>query len=184
MASPFQITDGERNVDVDVGGGIVNIPMEHSQIHKGNAYRVDTKQNVADGNTVNIVLTTGDKAVHATMIVASEGSANVAFYEDIDLTANTGNALTPKNAYREKGDNSSVSAVENGTVNTSNATQIVDTFIGSQGSGFFDPTGSGSHETRVEWILKRNTSYALVLENTSGNTELKHIGFDWYERLM
>jgi len=184
MAIPVIITDGVRNARIDeLSHSQEVILFEHHQIHKGANYRASIRQVVGSGNSINLSITTPSSATrcHLTVFVGSGNSSNIAFYENTVLTANTGNAITPRNANRNFHDTSESVVKSNATVNTSNSTTLTLSFIGQPGATPANPDVGGTSEGRFEWILKPNKNYSVIMTETGSVSQLMEIAFDWYE---
>jgi hypothetical protein len=184
MAMPVLISDGERLATIDpVSRSLQSIDHPHHEIHEGVNYRASLTASVGSGNSITLTITTpaAPKQCHMLLEVTTGNSANAVVYEATALTANTGNAITPRNANRNYPDNSTATVVANATVNTTNRTQLVNTFIGQPGANPFQSDLGGQIASRHEWVLKPATSYTVQLTETGATTQLMHIGMDWYE---
>lgn len=184
MPVPTQISDGERIASIDhLTNALEVLDYPHHEIHNGTNYRAKLTQEVGSGNSISLTITTptDGKQCHMLFDISTGNSANVVIYEDTAVTANTGNAVTPLNANRNYPDSSGSTVVSNATVNTTNRVELVDTFIGQPGSNPSDPDTGGESASRHEWILKEGKSYTVVVTETASETQLMHIGFDWYE---
>jgi len=101
-------------------------------------------------------------------------------YELSEVT--NGDAVTPRNANRNFADASTMqSTVQDADVVTTNAAIIGLRHIGALGAKPNDPSFGGGATSRHEWVLKANTWYTVVLEETAAVTQLMWIGLDWYE---
>lgn len=178
---PIQITDGERNLKLDAGRGLPSIEWDHHKIHDGSTYRASHHEETANGNSVEVTITTpNDKKCHLQFHGFSSGSSEINFYEDVEVTANTGNEISVYNADRTSTNETEAAVVEGATINTDNAALIANTVVGSAG-GFFTADYPGYHDTRHEWILKPGKSYTVQITNTTGDAAELHANLDWYE---
>lgn len=184
MPIPIQITDGERIASLDHSTNSLQVmDYPHHEIHNGTNYRASWTQNVGSGNSISLSITTpaSGPQCHILFSVASGKSCNIAIYEDTEITANTGNTVTPRNSNRNYPDNSQSSVVANATVNTTGRVQLVDAFVGQPGGGILDPAVGGEIEGRIEWVLGMNKSYTVIVTETAAEAQMMSISFDWYE---
>ena len=187
MGVPVQISDGARIADIDpVTHALETISYEHHEIHSGTTYRVDLSEDaLGNGNSLTLdFLTPADgRLIHFTSGVATGNIANLTIWEDVEVSSN-GNAVTPINANRSVGENSSMQFVfTDSTVVTTNATQLNLRRIGAAAAGNPQAQGTGGVLTaaRPELVLKPNTWYSLMITNICGVTQAVWLGADWYE---
>lgn len=155
------------------------IEYEHHEIHSGNYYRCGFQKEIANGGTAIFAITTPDttKHLHFRLAVDVELEAAVMFYENPTSITGGANPI-PKNANRNSTNTSGATCTTDPTVNTTGAVILGNQVLGSgKSSG-----GSGSAE--YEWILKQNTSYAVIVTNqATGASNECNIKTQWYEHI-
>lgn len=184
MPVPMVISDGRRIAEIDrTTNAIIMIDSSHHEIHDGTNFRAEVTANVGSGNTLSLSITTpaAPNQCHMTVLVHTGNSANIAIHEGVSLTANTGNAVTPRNSNRNYADNSSAVVKSQATINTTGSVQLYGGFTGPPGSTPADDDVGGMHGGRHEWILKPSTTYSVILTETGSAAQLMRIEFDWYE---
>lgn len=184
MAMPVLISDGVRLATIDpTSRSFQIIDHPHHEIHEGVNYRASYTANVGSGNSITLTITTpaAPKQCHMLLEVTTGNSANVVVYEATAVTANTGNAITPRNANRNYLDSSTATVLSNATVNTTNRVELVNTFIGQPGANPSQADLGGIISSRHEWVLKAATSYTVKVTEAAATAQLMHIGMDWYE---
>lgn len=136
---------------------------------------------VANGSSADIVITTGNKYAHFSMLGKIGGDGRFFLYEAPNITGGT--ALSLQNVNRTLANNNTSSLVYSPTVN-SVGTQIHSTII---------PGGSGRARARIggtdsslirdgaEIILKLNSTYLLRVTNVSGGAEDISLSVGLYE---
>ena len=165
-----------KNFDEDVGALNV-IDAVHREVHEGHVFTAEHSANVANGNSLEILITTGTKQAHAAFSIAAGGQVTVYFFEATSKTAGTG--ITPRNHNRNKSDNTNVTvahtpggagdgtAIVNGRLLPGGATQ--QTRIGA------------TARSNLELILRPSTKYLLRVTNTSGSAIDINPVFVYYE---
>ncbi len=184
MAIPVLISDGERTVSIDHLINVLEvIAHEHSDIHAGNEYRAHITENVTANLNANLTWLTPDSdlQMHTLVSVTTQNSAHAYFYELIEIP-DTACAITvtPRNANRNRADNSSVQEMWAGaTVNSDGSIVLGDVVLGS---AFRKADGvGGALSLRAEFVLKRNTWYSLVIDEESEGDQKMSMLLDWYE---
>ena len=186
MASPVQITDGERTITIDKMTHALNtIDYAHHEMHAGSSYRASVAGSaVGNGNSLALEILTpaaGSKQLHLTGEVTTENAADFVFLELVEISAN-GSAVTPHNANRNFGDGSTVQAtLKDSTVVTTNAVTLDSRHIGAASTSPSRAGLGGGIASRGEWILRENTWYQLKLTNISGASQDMHLAVEWYE---
>jgi len=165
------------------GGAIMNTSILDSVSHTGFVFKVTHQSDVGSGNTASIVFTVAQASsvptpshVHFSYSVHCEGEAEIAFYEDVERTANTGNAVTPICLNRSIGKVSawgSSSVYKDATLNTSNATLLDVEVLGSK------KTEGGDSPPMFNWTLCRGKTYAIIVTNQSGAANETTIKITW-----
>lgn len=157
------------------------IDVEHHEIHEGSAflssYRTPDASPVANDESLDILLITGNTQTHLVAKAAAGGDAEFTIYEAPAISAN-GTALAEINRNRM-----STRVSKNQTFHTptvvSVGTELLAEFLPG-GSGFFNTPGA-SEGGRYEFILKSNTVYLFRLTNRAGSAQTMSETLDWYE---
>ena len=181
MAMPIQVTGEKSLVKVDdYTRSILAINPRHNDLHEGRQYFFYNSENVGSGNSMSLSFTTPNNVTLSFLTcIDTENTANVSIYEDV--TTQNGTPVTPLNASRQHHNETQTSnVVKNATVNTVNAVALVENLqIGfSNRNRWLLP---GKFDGHREWILKRNTRYSVIVENTSGTDNKILICSDWIE---
>lgn len=153
--------------------------------HTGWGFTAVNQADVGSGNAINItwyVPTTNiipPGHVHFTYQVVAEAECEIAFWEDIVRTANTGNAITPVCINRA---NPTTSAwvgnmFTDATINTSNSTRLDVEVIGNA------KQVGGSSKSLFGWTLRRGLWYSVVVSNQSGAANETTLRFQWGRHL-
>ena len=186
MASPVQITDGERTLTIDkITHALNTIDYVHHEMHAGSAYRASIAGTaIGNGNTLALEILTpaaGGKQMHFTGAVTTENAADLVFQELVEISVN-GSAITPRNVNRNFGEGSVAQAVlKDSTVVTTNAVVLDSRHIGAASTSPSRAGVGGGAESRGEWILRENTWYQLILTNIAGAAQDMHMAVEWYE---
>ncbi len=168
---------------------------EHSELHGGSAFTCHYSQEVSDtGDQTIVAFKTGstDKQMHATFAASSSMGATATLIEAPTITDNTGASLTIYNRNRtstkesEAIDTSANPDVENQAMYFTEATMgnvtsgtVLDTEPLQAGKG--NKALGGVSRGEQEWILKKSTLYAFVVESTTDEDNTHRITVDWYE---
>jgi hypothetical protein len=176
---------GGRVLPVDINGRTFQLDRstyaleilnyEHHEIHAGSYFRAGHQVDLSGSAATNLVIVTPDSAayVHMRPRVDVESEAEIALWEAPAVTS--GSAVTIYNANRNSAGASACASVSGATLNTSAATLLMVQVLGSG-------RGTGGNATAAEeWVLKRNTKYALVVTNQTSSANEVNIRLDWYE---
>ena len=160
------------------------IEYEHHEIHSGSSYHAYANAAGGSGTKATITFTTPDtlKWAHVVVSGVSNVIASFTFGEGATVTSPTGSDFVPRNRNRNS-DNvsgmiSSGSAGGAGNVTTGATVTDFGTILQFQQMG----AGKVGGESRgaAEWVLKRNTTYALECESQAATSEV-HVNLEWYE---
>ena len=86
-----------------------------------------------------------------------------------------GSAITPRNANRNSSNESVATVVSDPTVSIGSGIGLGYIVIGSGKSS------GGNAESGYEWVLKENTTYALIVTNRTTSANEINIRLSWYE---
>lgn len=163
------------------GGAICTATLLDIIQHTGYAFTAIHQSDVGNGNAASLFFTVASSAaapghVHFGYEVVCEGEAEVAFYENPTMTANTGNAFTPICLNRANPQVSawgSSSIYKDATINVSPATLLDIEVIGSKRSS------GGIAVPIMHWSLGRGKSYCIKVANQSGAANETTIRILW-----
>lgn len=186
MTYPVQISDGERNAILDRNtNAIPTVSYPHKEIHSGYAFRAGASDLITANAALIVCWKTpaGPKEMHLEGLVVSANSSEVNFYELAVPPTSNGSAVSIWNANRNFPDSDTQTQFMfvGSTLNTTNANTLVHTHVGAVGIKPNDPSFGGVAETRHEWVLRRNTWYAVEVADTSGDDQDMTATLDWYE---
>ncbi len=162
---------------VKKGDGQEVIFLSHGEehVHAGEVYRGGTQKDVTGSGTLKFsILTPATPTIHFNPQVECEGEFQVRFLENPDTVAD-GTAVTPRNANRNKGDNSACVCKSDPTVTVGSAV-----ILGIKVLGDGRKTG-GDAAPGHEWILKPSTQYVLEVTDQSGAANETTISCYWIE---
>jgi len=160
------------------GAMFVTCAADYAQ-HTGWAFKVTHQKDVTSQNICTLSWTVPYIAehthVHMKYTVLCEGEAEVAFYEDVKITANTGTAKVPICANRATPKVSALAAAyADATLNIVDAT-LLDVEV--VGNGY---QNGGRSNSLLNWTLCAGKSYALVVKNQTGQANEITIKLDCY----
>ena len=149
----------------------------HHEIHSEDTYRCFSNKDIPNAGTYNIAFTTPDtlKYINFTFTIDHELEADFKMYENVTSWTG-GTPVTPLNANRNSLNSSGITDMTSDVIATLGTPVIMIHEVGGSGKKF---GGSATHEN--EWILKRNTTYYLVLTNQGAGTSESNFQLDWYE---
>ena len=152
------------------------IEYEHHEVHAGSYYRAGFQKDITASGTAIWAITTPDttKQIHFRPAVDVEFEAAIMLYEN-PTSVTGGTAITPRNANRNFDDASVAVVVTDPTVNTAGAVILGNLVLGSGKSS------GGNSSSTFEWVLKRNTKYALIVTDQSSKANECNIRCSWYE---
>lgn len=151
----------------------------HARIHQGVFFGAQySAASVADGSSINVLITTtaNGGAVHMRVSSAAGGNATLYVFEDPTVSV-AGTAVSAYNRNR-------TSALTPTTVITHTPTNTPD---GTQIAGGFLPGGRGGNAAGnissmfEEIIMKANEQYLIRLTNNAGTAQPLSVVLDWYE---
>jgi hypothetical protein len=144
-------------------------------------FQVTHQSDVGSGNVTSLLFTVAGSAiapghVHFDFEVDCEGEAEVAFYENVTRTANTGCATTPiciNRAHPQVSAWGSSSAYKDSTINVVGATLLDVEVLGSK------KASGGKAQNMFNWSLGRGKTYAIIVTNQSGAANETTIRIVW-----
>lgn len=178
ILNAIKITDGEHDVSIDHGGGIVSIEHEHYRIHEGDHYFTTHSPTLASGAEIEYIIYTGNNGIEAHMFFATStsGQAEIQLYENVTIDAN-GTALDSWNNLRTSTKNATVTIYHTPT-NVAGGTDLLN-------GGVVIGLGrnvAGLSRNSNELVLKPETIYCLTVTNqVAGQSNIVIQLFDWYE---
>ena len=172
-----RLTDGTGTASIDHSTNAqIIVEQEHHEIHEGDLYRAGYQKDVSNGGTAILGITTPDtdKEIHFRPAVDVELEARVQLVENPD-TFTGGTITTPRNSNRNSLDSSVTVTRVDPTVVIGSGVLIGNVVLGSRRSS------GGNSEASYEWVLKRNTNYALIVINEASANNETNIRCNWYE---
>jgi len=181
-------------IDSSTHGQIV-IDYEHHEVHDGDAFTCNYSNDVTNiGEMTAIAFNTPNttKYIHLTFSAESTGGATFALYESTSIDVGEGSALTIYNRNRNSDTLSTITSITNPVVankatsynetqaagaNITTSTRLLYHIIGSGGN---QPT-AGQTRSQTEFILKKNTQYAVVMSSLTNDDASHTITLVWYE---
>ena len=175
---------------------LVTIEYEHHEVHGKSSFTCHYTQEVSDTNDKSIIAfktPNGTAHVHIVMSVAAQDGALAYILEAPTITDNAGAALAVFNRFRDG------TLVASGVIDRSQnpdvvnqATFFTESTMGAVTSGtkleeiqMIAGQGprrlGGFSRGSAEWVLKKNTLYAFVIQSLNANDNLHNIRLDWYE---
>jgi hypothetical protein len=143
---------------------LVFVDSVHHEVHEGIFFNVEHSANVANGNSLEMLITTGAGQAHAAFAIAAGGQITLYFFEGTAKTGGTG--LTPRNMNRNKSDNTEV-VVAHTPAGAGDGTAVINGRLLPGGTTQQTRVG-GAARANTEIILKPSTKYLLRATNTSG----------------
>jgi len=181
----FDLSGAYRPVLIDRDTDSLSvIDSFHSEIHGGDTFRTDViVQAVVDSGLVTAVYCLGSgKEAHMKWSMGAGGEAWPVLYENV--TANSGILMPLINVdrYAHSGKVSVISGFHTPSSITASGNQIAQTYI--FGGNTPQTRIGGEAETKIEWILSPNTTYAVRVRNMAGSAKPIMIAAEYYEVLI
>jgi len=171
MPSGTSFTRGQNQVTA--------IDYYHARVHQGIMFSVDNEsESLPNNGTLGLLMKTNGNEVHLLWDGENGGDARVDFYEGTTTTDDG----TPKSPVARNRNTTFVTTTEMFRDPTIDALgTLLDSLVlpGGQGGN----AGGGGGAVLLDWSLKPDTNYYLVLTNLSGQSQLAHIHIDFYEDL-
>jgi hypothetical protein len=190
--SPYSIdefgTIGRILSDNYFRGGLVNIPVEHHEIHCGDSYEATFNTDLGGNSTQDILIvvpnegaisgTNGGadqdiKQYHLEEIVEVENEASVTLYEGASVSA-SGSFIQSFNRNRNSSNTDTLGVYSSPTITSLGATLWGPWVLGS-GRGI-----GGSRNRDDEFVLKNNTNYIVRVINNTANANQINVELDYY----
>jgi hypothetical protein len=147
-----------------LSGHLIFLGHTEHEVHKGELFMAEHSDNVANGNSLEMMITTSTSPTHFAVSVAAGGQVTVYLFEGTAKTAGTG--ITPRNFNRTKSDATSV-VVAHTPGGAGDGTAIINGRLVPGGATVQTRVGA-SARSGTELILKASTKYLLRVTNTSG----------------
>lgn len=178
----------------DVMTGLdINIPSDHSEIHKGSSF----ERHIDSGNLAVASLNVAFKTVNSTEkahMLFGHGMSDeilIEIFEGATWDQGSGSALDIHNHNRDNGATSTVILEDVNQPTFTASDQVIKDVTNVAGGTVFENqytynAGQGAKveaETRSaehEWVLKPNTTYVIRMTQTGGNCKMS-IDLHWYE---
>jgi len=175
--SRIVITDNLGNpIEVDDATmALVTIPIEHHEVHEGEAFTCSASTSKDTDGTIKVTILTGSTMyAHMTINITGSGATTVVLYEG--ATATGGSAQTAYNRNRTSSNTSTLTITLDPTVSVNGTALITNTF----GSGDKKTQLGGDARGEHEWLLNLSTKYyILITSNADGNVITWDL--EWYE---
>ena len=162
------------------GGALMTQGLLDGMVHGGFAFMATNQIDLGSGNVASLTFTVAGAPtpghVHATYKVICEAESEVAFYEGVVRTVNTGTAVTPICLNRNEPKVSawgSDSVYKNATINIVGATLLDVEVVGSK------KAEGGRSEAMFDWIVGRGKTYSIVVTDQSGQANETTIRLVW-----
>jgi hypothetical protein len=187
------------NLEDGITRALLVMDYEHHEVHSGSSftlyYALTTAATDAHRTAVYFKTPTGTKLIHAIFSFSASTAANSHILEAPTIAANVGTHAVPiYNRYRDStktsivSDNATSPAANKFTTLTEaqidgDATFAEGTVLRTEPLVAGDgpkPSGGVSRGTE-EYILKANTAYIAMIQNTTAAANTHTIEIDWYE---
>lgn len=169
-------TEEFQRVNVDSGGGLVNISTAHYKTHRGQYFYVGhLNLALAGSGNFDILVNPGDKRAHVKLDAVLNTHGVIYIYEAPTITSN-GTALTARNANRSSSNTPTLTAYHTPTVSSVGTLLIAQVITG----GGFGANKIGSDISKEEdlFILAKNTDYLFRINNLSTTSAASmYLGF-------
>jgi hypothetical protein len=169
---------------VDVGGditeeGVPVIDAVHNRVHSGQVFNASHRfDSVGNDASVSVLIRTGGKDVHFSLVAQAGGDAFITIYEGATPTAN-GTSIPTYNNFRRSPNVCATTFFHTPTVGGGSEGTAI--FNGFTPGGSGPKAGGGEARSAAEWILKPATVYYIVITNKSGNTKSYSVAMEFYE---
>ena len=172
------------NADATTGAALMMDTIHH-EVHEGEMFKAEytPAAAVANGGTVQFVITTGTKESHFQFGVNAGGACSIYLFEG--ATATGGTALPIYNFYRDATNTEETTIVHSPTAGTAGTVAIIDGRYLASGTGAAQNARvGGGLQSGVEWILGTAQTYMLNVVNSSGGTVPINTVFEFYEETI
>lgn len=192
MATPIVWVDTDGNEhsfdelfsEDALSGDLISIMHPHHEIHKGMAFTAE--HNVAGGSgtkaTISFTTPNTSKLCHMLVTMRANVESFYTFGEGATVTASSGSDYVPRNRHRESvnvtGLISAGSSGGAGKVTLGGTVSDFGTVLETLHIGI-GKQGGESRDIR-EWVLKRDTTYALEVESEATSSEVT-VEIHYYE---
>ncbi len=162
-----------------------SVTQPHHEIHDGESYITDAEETLASSGTLVFTFRTPNttKWIHLVIYARASGEANINLVENPTITVSTGTSQAAHNRNRNSANVTTLSDSSSGSwvpgSITLGATQSGGTTIYTEHIGSGKNIG-GSTPDRMEFILKQNEDYTIILTSEAATNDCELI-LDWYE---
>ena len=162
----------------DFTGARITMGEIHAYIHRGIVFDLSPKITIESGQKIYLTGESNGKIIHfhREEYNANAGGIEIKFYENVIATGGT--LLQGKNRNRIK-NNESTFELRSGATVTDTGTELY--LIGFPTSTTPVAGGTQNGSETMEWVLKRETKYAIEIHNTSNAQRVVYGSFTWYE---
>jgi hypothetical protein len=173
------VGDTDRGMLFISNRGLVTTDSVHAEIHEGEGFRYHAiLGQIANDASVYLLVCPSGKAIHADLLVGSEGKSEVYFRQYQLASGQAMINVSGVNAYRGMSDYHTP-VLYTGLASSGFNPVLLSSRIVFGGTGPFAPGGEAS--TRNEWILHPSGRYVIEIKNKAGSPKDVNIGLDWYE---
>jgi hypothetical protein len=167
------VADKDRRINVDSETGALNtIDYPHHERHEGKSWCAGGTAVL--GNNALDMVTIQTSSTRAHLLISAKGTAagNVALYETVVSTGSAAKAM-----YNHDRNNTAAPKI---TTQVTSILTTTGTAIWQDRFGAGQIAG-GATRTEGEWILKKDTKYALVIQSNAASNSTAWF-LDWYEK--
>lgn len=164
----------------DTTGAPIFMDVVHHEVHEGEMFHAAyTNGSVANGASLDMMLTTGAKEAHTSWEEVAGGLVTVYLYEGVTTSAE-GTAVTAYNMHRGKVNTPTGTVTHTPTVTATGTTALINGRILPGGTSPQTRVGGGIR-SGSEWILEPSTKYLMRVTNGSGAAIAVNVVLEWYE---
>ena len=172
------MTGGVYDADVDLAGSLVNIPIEHHEVHDGKYFTVTDYDNDVDTAAPKYWRITAPNTttrIHCTIVIYVSAAGLVQFYENPTISG-AGTALTAYNNDRNS-TNAATATTFKDTTTSGDGTLLEQAYLGTSNNR---TKVGGDARQATEFILKQNEDY-VVKFTPAANDAQAVVAIEWYE---
>lgn len=175
--SCFDLAGALKTIFDPYGKSFSAIESIHRHIHLGEGFKHMQRYSIASTGTLSLLLKTGSKVVHFMPVhyCANQDDLEIDFFEAVTVSGNG----TPELAVNLNRLSSNVPTLElyrePSGLSTASATALFKSgILGEKKAG-------GEVENLLEWVLKKETRYAMTIKNNAAQTAKLLVQWYWYE---
>jgi hypothetical protein len=163
--------DGRLTVDSETDA-VATLDYPHHERHEGKSWCAGGTAVLGSNAMDMVTIQTSNTRAHMLITAKGTGAGNVALYETIVSTGSA--AKTMYNHDRNNATAPKITTQVTSILTTTGTAIWQDRFGAGQIAG-------GSTRTEGEWILKKDTKYALVVQSNAAGNNISWF-LDWYEK--